>query len=174
MESVHKISELQRESANQKRRIDSLTTQCKGFERDMQRVDSLARDVHKVTVEGLRTRSDLQRAVDIALDDFQQYKMATNNRLDTFQTLAAQVALQDETISQVQHLVSDTKTLLTNEFTKVREEFMTQAKSVTESAIKFEKALTDQKYWFDKYNDGFKEADAKFNIIKTELMSEID
>ena len=51
---------------------------------------------------------------------------------------------------------------------------MTQAKSVTESAVKFEKALTDQKYWFGKYNDGFKEADAKFNIIKTELMSEID
>ena len=46
MDSVHKISELQRESANQKRRIDNLTTQCKGFERDMQRVDSLAKDVH--------------------------------------------------------------------------------------------------------------------------------
>lgn len=86
----------------------------------------------------------------------------------------AQVTVHDETIAKIEQRVSDTKTLLTKEFMKVREEFATQAKGVTESAVKFQKALTDQKYWFDKYNDGFKEADGKFAAVKTELMGEID
>ena len=84
MDSVHKISDLQKESANQKKRLENLTTLCNGLQRDVSRVDSLGKDVHKVTVESLHTRSDLQRAVDIALDDLKQFKLSTNSRLDTF------------------------------------------------------------------------------------------
>jgi len=32
----------------------------------------------------------------------------------------------------------------------------------------------DVKFWIDEYNKSFKEADGKFNNIRTELIAEID
>jgi hypothetical protein len=56
----------------------------------------------------------------------------------------------------------------------VRETFSDAEARVDNKALEINRGILDIKYWIDQYNESFKQADGKFNNVRTELLGEIE
>jgi hypothetical protein len=82
--------------------------------------------------------------------------------------------LQGQTQERLEKLFNANKELLHEEFTKVRETFSDAEARVDNKALEINRGILDIKYWIDQYNESFKQADGKFNNVRTELLGEIE
>jgi len=67
-----------------------------------------------------------------------------------------------------------TKATIYDEFSNLREAFSDTVIKVDEKAHVLQRSILDVKFWIDQYNESFKEADGKFNNVRTEFLAEVE
>lgn len=172
VDMLNKCAHLEKEQKRNQVRMDELDHANDKLRSDMERVDKVQANIHKVEVTHLNHNQLHYKEMNELKAKVQESKTTLESKIDKYATVSETVALHEEQLQQFQRFLFDTKELLYSELNKMRDEFKDSVVTVNTKATELSHNILDVKYWIEQYNDSFKKADAKFNNLRTEMLTE--
>lgn len=172
VDMLNRCQHLEKEQKRNQARMDELDHINDKLRNDMERVDKVQANIHKVEVTHLNHSQQHYKEMNELKAKLQETKSTLESKIDKYATVSETVTLHDEQLQQFQRFLFDTKELLYSELNKMRDEFKDSVVNVNSKATELSHNILDVKYWIEQYNDSFKKADAKFNNLRTEMLTE--
>lgn len=173
-ESDQKTASLHKEQLLHKKQIETLQTFVKQLRTEMDRVDAVTQKMHVAEVNQLNFSAGVNKMVQQLADDIKIAKLTLESKIQNYSLVSDKVNLHEESLQRLEKVVLSTKQSILDDFAALRTQFGESCLKVDDKAHQLNRSIMDVKFWIDEYNKSFKEADGKFNNIRTELMAEID